>query len=141
MKIAIPLTDSREFSAHYGASSALACFEVDAPTRTLRAESQLLPLGSPCSWPDWLHAEGINVMLVGGMGAGARERCTALGIEVITGVPAGKPAELAARYLAGTLQPGANACGHGEHGHAHAHEHTHSPEHDHAHASHCHCSH
>lgn len=137
MKIAIPLTDTHEFSAHYGASSALACFEVDAISHTLRVESRLLPMGAPCSWPDWLHTEGVNVLLVGGMGAGARERCTALGIQVIAGVTADEPAALAARYLADTLQLGANACSHGDHAHSHPHSH----EHDHAHSGSCHCSH
>jgi hypothetical protein len=73
------------------------------------------------------------------MGSGARERCAALGIEVIAGVSADAPDALAARYLDGTLPLGANACSHGEH--AHRHHHSHSHEHDHVHSGSCHCSH
>ena len=133
MKIAIPITDTHEFSAHYGASSGLACFEADDDTRTLLIASVLTPIdGTPCSWPDRLHAEGVTVMLVGGMGSGARTRCEALGIEVIDGMPELSPAMLAVSFLDGTLQPGESACQHGEHDHH---------GHDHAHAGHCNCAH
>ncbi|MFA6959654.1 MAG: NifB/NifX family molybdenum-iron cluster-binding protein [Opitutaceae bacterium] len=135
MKIAIPLNDAREFSAHYGASSALACFEVNTATRTIQVHSELLPIGSPCSWPDWLKTEGITVMLVGGMGGGAQKRCATLGIEVVAGVPAGDPIELAGRYLAGTLQPGKSSCSHTGDDHQHSHDHQHAD------SGHCHCSH
>jgi acyl-coenzyme A thioesterase PaaI-like protein len=69
MKIAIPITASEEFSPHYGAATALACFEADDTTRVLQVTSMLKPAdGTPCSWPDRLQVEGITVMLVGGMG-------------------------------------------------------------------------
>ncbi|MFH1498439.1 MAG: NifB/NifX family molybdenum-iron cluster-binding protein [Verrucomicrobiota bacterium] len=134
MKIAIPITDTHALSAHYGASSGLACYEVDDAERVLLVASVLKPVdGTPCSWPDRLHAEGVTVMLVGGMGTGARTRCQALGIEVIDGMPELPPARLVASYLDGTLQRGESACQPGEHDHPHGH--------DHAHDGHCHCEH
>lgn len=140
MKIAIPITNTHEFSAHYGASCRLACFEADDITRAIRIESVLTPTdGSPCSWPDWLQSEGVTVMLVGGMGGGALARCEALGIRVIAGMPVTTPVKLAAAYLDGTLQPGESACQHGDHEHEQGHAHGH--DHDHEHGGHCNCAH
>jgi predicted Fe-Mo cluster-binding NifX family protein len=138
MKIAIPINEAYEFSAHYGAAYGVACFEADDSTRALRIESLLIPTeGSPCSWPDWFKKEGVTVMLVGGMGGGARARCEELGMEVIVGVPDSAPAGLAAAYLAGTLQPGESACRHGDHDNGHGH----ARGHDHDHGSRCNCAH
>ena len=145
MKIALPQDDQNRFSAHYGAATRIGCFQIDPATRAARAQETLLPLTpSPCAWPDWLRAEGVTTLLVGGMGPGARERCTALGIEVVPGVPASDAAPaLVAAYLDGTLTLSEHACRHGDA----AHDHDHGNEHAHPHApalsghGHCHCSH
>lgn len=132
MKIAVPITDAAEFSSHYGASSALACFDVNDATRVLRIASVLKPAHrTPCTWPERLRAEGVDVMLVGGMGGGARARCESLGIRVIAGVPSLPPAELVNAFVSGTLHSGENACRHGGDDH----------HHDHAHDGPCHCGH
>lgn len=134
MKIAVPITKTLEFCAHYGASSALACFEVDDTNRTLSIASVLQPTdGTPCAWPERLGLEGVNVMLVGGMGEGARVRCESLGIRVVTGVPELSPTDLVEAFLAGTLVPGKNDCSHDNHAHHHHHHHKHG--------GHCHCGH
>lgn len=136
MKIALPLTEQNEFSAHYGGASRVAIFEVDRATRRLLSQSVITPPSpEPCVWPAWLQAQGIQVVLVGGMGGGPRQRLAALGVDVVPGVPAGDPTELVQAYLQGRLQLGANACesGHGEHAHGHAHGS------DHAHDGGCGC--
>jgi predicted Fe-Mo cluster-binding NifX family protein len=141
MKIALPINDAQEFCAHYGAATALACYTADNATRKIRVHGSLLPIAkSPCAWPEWLRDEGVDVMLVGGMGAGARARCDALGIQVIAGLPSGTPEALATAYLEGTLQPGENACGHGHHD-GHGHHAGHDHPHDHSHEGHCQCGH
>ena len=139
MKIAIPVNDAQEFSPHYGAATALACFTAATDgSGSLANESLLHPVGrTPCSWPDWLHAEKITTLLVGGMGPGARARCAELGIDVIPGVLPAPPRELALAHLGGRLQTGENACRHGDHEHVH---HHHEGA-DHAHHGHCDCAH
>ncbi len=140
MKIAIPLDNENAFSAHYGAATRVGCFLIDPATRAPRGHELLYPVtGSPCSWPEWLHLEGVTTLLVGSIGAGARERCAALGIEVVAGVPAPPTSveALVTRYLAGNLPLGESNCAHGEH--ANGHDHAHPNEH--AHHGHCQCSH
>ncbi len=133
MKIAIPITATKHFCPHYGTASALAYFETHAASTVVRSHGLLLPIGdTPCSWPDWLRDEGVNILLVGGMGDGARKRCAALGITVIAGVPDLPPAALASAFLAGTLCPGENTCAHESHAHGDG---------DHSHGDSCHCSH
>jgi predicted Fe-Mo cluster-binding NifX family protein len=46
------------------------------------------------------------------MGQRAQQLFTAQNIAVVVGAPAGSPEDLAATYLKGTLQSGANACDH-----------------------------
>lgn len=133
MKIAIPLDQSHHFSPHYGASAAFACCEVDPLSGRAGPLGLLLPSGgSPCSWPAWLRAEGVSVLLVGGMGAGARASCAELGIELVPGVPPAPPERLAADYAAGRIQPGENRCGDG-----HDHDHHHGDGHHHGHGQGC----
>jgi predicted Fe-Mo cluster-binding NifX family protein len=134
MKIAIPLDEAGAFSPHYGASSAFACCKIDPATRRVGPLGLLLPTGgSPCSWPAWLRAEGVDTLLIGGMGAGARAACAKLGLEVVPGGGPGPIPQIAADYAAGRLQPGENACaedcGHlpgDDHDHAHEHGCRHS---------------
>jgi predicted Fe-Mo cluster-binding NifX family protein len=140
MKIAIPLDNENVFSAHYGAATRIGCFLIDSATRKVRKIETLYPVASsPCAWPDWLHQEEVTVLLAGGIGAGARERCAALGIEVLSGVPSPVASleALVASYLAGSLTFGESPCQHGDQdGH-----HSHDPAHEHAHHGHCQCSH
>lgn len=135
MKIAIPLDDARRFSSHYGASSAFAHCKIDPATGRPGPLGLLLPVGSsPCSWPAWLHAEGVDVLLVGGMGAGARAACAEHGIAVVPGVAPAAPEQIAADYAAGRIRPGANTCAEDEdHRHSPHHHHGRAHEHDHEH--------
>ena len=135
MKIAIPLTDSDEFSPHYGASAKFEVFEVDPPQRVVRRRMIVVPAETePCSWPPLLHAAGVDLVLAGGMGHGAQARMAEHGITVLAGVPAAAPDALVTAWLAGRLTPGENACDgsvHGDH---------HHDGHDH-HGGNCHCAH
>jgi ATP-binding protein involved in chromosome partitioning len=135
MKIAIPLTDAHEFSPHYGASAKFAVFDVDPPQRAIRRRMIVAPPGSePCAWPPLLRAAGVDLVLAGGMGSGARHRMGEHGVEVITGVAPAAPEALVTAWLEDRLVWGDNTCdgsGHGGHHHA-AHPHEDGP---------CHCGH
>lgn len=134
MKLALPLTASDEFSAHYGASAKFAVYDVDPALRAVRRRLVVVPQASePCAWPTLLRAAGVDLVLAGGMGAGARARMAEQGLQVLVGVPAAAPEALVAAWLDGTLAAGENACdgsGHGGHHHG---------EHD--HGGDCHCAH
>ncbi|HUJ45074.1 MAG TPA: NifB/NifX family molybdenum-iron cluster-binding protein [Opitutaceae bacterium] len=121
MKIAIPLTDSDEFSSHYGASAKFEVFEVDPPRRAVRRRLIVAPAeAEPCAWPPLLQAVGVSLVFAGGMGSGARHRMAEHGIEVVAGIAPSAPEALVAAWLDGRLARGANTCDgreHGRHGH------------------------
>jgi predicted Fe-Mo cluster-binding NifX family protein len=138
MKIALPVTDDHQFSAHYGGASRIALFEVDLELRQVLRQSIVTPPApEPCGWPDWLHAQGVQIFLAGGMGGGPRQRLAALGVDVIVGVTPADPAHLVEALLQDRLATGANACGSGHGGHHHAHGHAHGSD---RHEGHCHCA-
>jgi predicted Fe-Mo cluster-binding NifX family protein len=125
MKIAIPLTDTNGFSSHYGGSAKFAVYDVDPARRVVQRRSIVTPSeAEPCAWPPLLHAEGVTVVLAGGMGRGAQQNMLNNGVEVVIGVPPAEPDVLVAAYLAGEIRSGVNACeGEGSHAHDHGHHH------------------
>jgi predicted Fe-Mo cluster-binding NifX family protein len=62
--------------------------------------------------PQWLHEQGADVIIAGGMGQRAQGLFAQNGIEVVVGAPGGDPADVAAAYLSGTLETGENVCDH-----------------------------
>lgn len=128
MKIALPLTETGEFSPHFGAAARAGIFEIDLARRAIVRSTVAAPdAAEPCAWPDWLHEQGVQLFFACGMGEGARARMARCGIEVVVGVTPAEPSRLVQRYLDGGLVLGPNGCeGHG-HGHgsdaAHPHDH------------------
>ncbi len=136
MIIAIPLTHDETFSVHFGGSAMAAIFEVDLEKHHVVTSGTFRPPGlAPCAWGPWLRDLGVKRLLVGGMGAGAREQMEACGIEVVVGITAGEADVIVRLWLRGTLSVGANACGHGSEPHDHARSHAHG------HAGSCGCQH
>lgn len=135
MKIALPLTATDEFAVHYGAAAKFVVYEVDPAQRLVLRRLVVVPQDSePCAWPTLLRAAGVDLVLAGGMGMGARNHMNEYGLRVMVGVPPAQPDVLIEAWMAGKLTPGANACDGG--GHSQHHQHR-----DHAHAGRCHCSH
>lgn len=134
MKIALPLTAADEFSAHYGAAAKFTIFEVDPVRRVVLRRLTVRPGNSePCSWPTLLRTAGVDLVLAGGMGIGARAHMAEFGLKVLVGVPAAAPDALVTAWMSGQLAAGANACdgsGSGRHHHR-----------EHEHGDHCHCAH
>lgn len=123
MIIALPLTETDQFSPHFGAAAKAGLFTVDVSRRRItEAKTVVPPAPEPCGWADWLGSRGVKVLLAGGIGHGARQRMNAAGIEVVPGVPAGVPTLLVQAWLNRELRPGPNACEGGPaDGHAHHH--------------------
>lgn len=134
MKIALPLTAADEFSPHYGAAAKFVVFEVDPARRAVQRRLVVVPQASePCAWPTFLRAAGVDLVLAGGMGRGARAHMAEHGLGVLVGVPTAAPDALIDAWMAGALTSGANPCDGSGHG-ADRHE-------DRDHAGHCHCAH
>ena len=137
MKLALPLTATDEFSPHYGAAAKFAVIEVDPAKRTVVRRLVVVPQESePCQWPRLLRAAGVDLVLAGGIGRGARQHMAEHGVQVLAGVAAADPEALVAAWLAGTLASGENQCN-GSHGHAPGHDHGEA----HHHQSGCGCAH
>jgi len=112
MKIAIPVAEGK-LSLHFGHSEQFALFEVDEQRKKIMSTRMVTPPPhEPGVLPRWLHKEGANVIIAGGMGQRAQALFAEQGIKVVVGAPAESPETLASQYLAGTLVCGANVCDH-----------------------------
>ncbi len=112
MKIAVPVANGR-LCLHFGHCSQFVIHEVDPSSkRTLRREYLTPPPHEPGVLPQWLHEQGVNAVIAGGMGQRAQQLFAQNGIEVIVGAPDADPDEIVAAYLGGTLRAGENVCDH-----------------------------
>jgi ATP-binding protein involved in chromosome partitioning len=112
MKIAIPVAEGK-LCMHFGHCEQFALLDVDDKTKKVTGKRMLTPPPhEPGVLPRWLHKEGANVILAGGMGQRAQSLFAENGIKVVVGAPAESPEELAVKYLSGTLVSGVNACDH-----------------------------
>ncbi len=114
MKIAIPLA-ANKLCLHFGHCEEFALVEVGEQTREIITVNKLQPPPhEPGVLPAWLHEQGANVILAGGMGQRAQQLFAQNEIKVIVGVGAQpqSPEEIVKTYLAGNLQMGDNICDH-----------------------------
>ena len=87
--------------------------EVDNAGKTVTDTTYLTPPAhEPGVLPRWLHEQGANVIIAGGMGQRAQALFAQNGIEVVVGAPGEKPEDIVSAYLAGTLAVGQNVCDH-----------------------------
>jgi len=112
MKIAIPVAQGR-LSMHFGHCEQFALVEVNPEAKEVLATEMVAPPAhAPGVLPAWLHEQGADVIIAGGMGQRAQHLFMQNGIDVVVGAPSGTPAELVDAYLTGTLQTGENVCDH-----------------------------
>jgi len=126
MRIALPLSGG-QFSQHFGQSTGFWICDVQEGSQVISDGQELaMPEGGGCGViPTMLAQAGVNLVIAGGMGAGAVQNLARYGIEVITGVTGGTPQQIVEAYLSGGLVSTGQLCqhheGHGEHGHGHGH--------------------
>ena len=112
MKIAIPTVD-RKLCMHFGHCEQFALVDVDENKKNIVGINYLTPPPhEPGVLPRWLHEQGANVIIAGGMGQRAQVLFSQNDIEVIVGAPAEKPEDVISAYLADALETGQNACDH-----------------------------
>ena len=110
MKFAIPLAEGK-LTAHFGHCQEFALVEVE-DNQIKSKETLVPPPHEPGVLPKWLHDQGANVIIAGGMGARALDLFSQNDIKVIVGASALAPEELVKQYLDNTLQTGGNVCDH-----------------------------
>lgn len=112
MRIAIPVADG-QLCAHFGHCEQFALVDVDeAEKKAAKTTFIVPPPHEPGVLPKWLHDQGVNVVISGGMGRRAREFFRILGIRVVVGAPPHTPESITSAFLAGTLHSGENLCDH-----------------------------
>lgn len=112
MKIAIP-TANGKLAMHFGHCDVFAVFTVDENEKSVLSREFLSPPPhEPGVLPAWLHEQGVNLIIAGGMGSRAQQLFAQQGIAVITGAPADGPERITHCWLADTLETGGNACDH-----------------------------
>ncbi|WP_027627893.1 NifB/NifX family molybdenum-iron cluster-binding protein [Ruminiclostridium cellobioparum] len=115
MRIAIA-SDGKMVTEHFGHCEGFTIFN-EQNKQIVSSEFISNPGHKPGFLPNFLNDKGVNVIISGGMGAGAIEIFEEKNIEVITG--AAGDAETAARnYIEGKLKSSGSVC----------HEHQHADE-------------
>jgi ATP-binding protein involved in chromosome partitioning len=112
LKVAIPVAQGA-LCAHFGHCEQFLLFDVDPGSKAVLGYQALTPPPhEPGVLPRWLHQQGANVIISGGMGSRAQSLFAENGIDVIVGAASGAPEHVVQAYLDGTLQTGANVCDH-----------------------------
>lgn len=112
MRIVLPLSGGL-LCQHFGHCETFAMFDVSAEGgQVLGRTSATPPPHAPGVLPQWLHEQGVNLVLAGGMGSRAQTLFGEAGIRVVTGVPSLPAEEVVQAYLNGTLTTGVNTCDH-----------------------------
>jgi len=112
MRIAIPVTDG-EVSSHFGRCERFLLADIDTEER--KVTEQILaepPEHSPGTFPRWLAAQKVEVVIAGGMGPRAQGLLAAEGIQVLAGAHGRDPDEAVQAFLEGSLEAGENVCEH-----------------------------
>ncbi|MFZ7134179.1 MAG: NifB/NifX family molybdenum-iron cluster-binding protein [Eubacteriales bacterium] len=107
MKIAVA-SDNNIVSQHFGHCEGFAIF--NAENNQIK-DSEIIsnPGHKPGFLPNFLHDMGVEVIISGGMGAGAIEIFNEKGIEVVTGAQ-GSTKEAVGAYLKGVLKSTGAIC-------------------------------
>ncbi len=116
LKIAIPLAGGR-LADHFGHCEQFALIEANPDSKTISKTTQVTPPPhEPGLLPRWLHEQGVQVIIAGGMGQRALSLFAENGITVKSGAAGKTPEELAQSFLEGRLNSGPSACGQHQHG-------------------------
>ena len=112
MKIAIPLANG-QLAMHFGHCEQFALIDVDETTRQHCGMVLLTPPAhEPGLLPRWLHEQGAEVVIAGGMGQRAQQLFSEKGIRVVYGVRSDTPETIVKAVLDGTVVSGENLCDH-----------------------------
>lgn len=115
MRIAVTYENGNVFQ-HFGHTSQFKIYEVDG-SAIIRQQVVSAQGSGHGALAGFLLANGVNVLICGGIGGGARNALTQAGIQLFGGV-SGSADEAAAAWLAGKLEYDPDAqCTHHEHEH------------------------
>lgn len=119
MKIAVPVTSNNQIDDHFGHCNFYDVFEInqDNQISDLKRIPSLQGCGCKSNIAEVLAADGVKVMLAGGIGNGAINVLNNAGIAVIRGCT-GDSAEIVKLFLLGLLTDSGESCHHHDGHHA-----------------------
>ncbi len=111
MKVAVPVVDGA-LARHFGHCQEFVLFEVDDDGAIAGSESLEAPPHEPGLLPRWLHENGADTIIAGGMGRRAQDLFAQAGIDVVVGARDDDPRRIVEDFLADALETGENLCDH-----------------------------
>lgn len=124
MKIAVPVTSENKIDGHFGHCESYGVFTISENKEITSLKKIESPQGCGCKSDiaSILAADGVTVMLAGGIGGGAINVLNNSGIEVIRGC-SGNAIEVVKLFLSGNIEDSGSSChqheGHQHEGHHH----------------------
>jgi len=92
---------------HFGHCEQFALVDVDEQAKKITGQQLLTPPAhEPGVLPRWLHEQGVNVIIAGGMGSRAQSLFAENGIKVVVGAPGDEPEKLPPPGSPARLKPG-----------------------------------
>jgi predicted Fe-Mo cluster-binding NifX family protein len=122
MKIAVPVTNNNQIDEHFGHCSSYNVYTILPNGEINGLEKMASPQGCGCksNIAGVMAANGVSIMLAGGIGGGAINVLNAAGIEVVRGCT-GDATEMVRLFVAGNVSDSGSSCQ--QHGHDHVCEH------------------
>ncbi|MBK9389523.1 MAG: dinitrogenase iron-molybdenum cofactor biosynthesis protein [Bacteroidetes bacterium] len=111
MKIAVPITKENQIDSHFGHCESYGIFTITEKREISNVESVKSPQGCGCKSDiaSVLAADGVSIMLAGGIGGGAINVLNNNGIEVVRGCT-GDATEVVKLYLKGLVEDSGSSC-------------------------------
>lgn len=131
MKIAVPVTKENQIDGHFGHCESYGVFTITEQKEIANVKSVQSPQGCGCKSDiaSVLAADGVSLMLAGGIGGGAINVLNNSGIEVIRGC-SGDAAEVVKLYLKGLVEDSGSSCHQHEAHHGQGNDHDHQCSHN-----------
>lgn len=112
-------TEGNNISEHFGRCENFTLFDIEESS--IKNKTVVNTMGNQHGdLPPFLKSQGVQVAILGGIGAGAKQGLMANSIEVIAGISGNIDAAVK-EFLEGNLKSGKEGCS----GHDHSHEHSH----------------
>ncbi len=111
LKIAAPVTSAGFIDEHFGHCEFYAIYSISETNEITDVQTIKSEEGCGCksNIAGWLKAQGVTVMLAGGIGGGAIEVLSNSGIEVVRGCT-GNSKDVVTQYLAGLVTDSGESC-------------------------------
>jgi len=120
MKIAVPVTSDNQIDSHFGHCELFKIYSIKGKDE-IECIKKITP-GNGCGCKSGiaslLAAEGVKVMLAGGIGTGAVNTLNSAGIKVIRGC-SGNPDEMVKLFIEGKITDSGESCKQHRHSHEH----------------------